>query len=464
MKSASHASPKVCLRVVQIWRGEVIEEQTFFHASPVTLGGRRDSAFVTPDLGLGDGYALFRPRQTGWVLALARGMTGKLCLRGETRPVAEARTAPDTACDVPLDVGDWGIVQLDGLGEHTFYFQLQAPVNKVGRGPWRDLDDLVPAALFALTLVGVLLLVVFVVGDPASGRRPGAGADSLAAYLVHRPKAAPPPPEPTSRDPMAGVDKGDEKAKPAAASGKAGKSGGAGDTERARTTREGEVAPSSQTALQRAIENRGILKHRAELAAIGGRGALDESLGLATARLYGSNLAGGGGSGLGLGFGVGLGTGSGTLTRGGEGGPGGGGTAHDDVVTKETIETGGVRAAKGVAEGRKVTEVKVTAGAEGMEGDFGDLSKEQIRKVVLSHMSAVNYCYEKELQSDPSLRGNVVVNFRVDDTGTVTASKVVSSTLSNPAVGDCIARQVRKWKFPPGSEAVVNIPFGFTAR
>lgn len=465
MTSVAHGTPGSCLRVVQIWRGEILDERTFFQPARVTLGGGTGSTFVIPDLGLGDAYCLLGPRGRNWVLELAQGMAGELCQRGTTRPVADWSPAPDAASSpVSLEVGDWGIVHVDGAGEHTFYFHLQPVARKLGQGPWRDLEDLVPATLIAIFLVGLFLVMSLIVHQPASSGRPGAGSDSLAHYLVHRPKAAPPAPELPSKDKMAGVEKGDEKAKPTAASGKAGKGGGAGDSARARTTREGDVLPSSRDALLRAVENRGILKHRAELAAIGGRGALDDRLGLATARLQGSNLAGGAGSGLGTGLGVGLGAGSGTLTRGGEGGPGGGGTAHDDVVTKETIETGGSRAAKGVPRGRQVAEVKVTAGAEGLEGDFGDLSKEQIQKVVLAHKNAVSYCYEKELQSDPGLKGTIVVNFRLDDTGTVTSSKTKSSTMNNPSVEDCVVRQVRKWKFPPGSEAVVNYPFVFASR
>jgi len=93
----------------------------------------------------------------------------------------------------------------------------------------------------------------------------------------------------------------------------------------------------------------------------------------------------------------------------------------------------------------------------------GYLSAEQINRVVRANSAAIRYCYELEVQRQPSLRGRIEIQWRINLQGSVTTSRVASSTMHNTRVEGCVARQVRGWRFPQpdGGEVVVTYPFIF---
>jgi outer membrane biosynthesis protein TonB len=93
----------------------------------------------------------------------------------------------------------------------------------------------------------------------------------------------------------------------------------------------------------------------------------------------------------------------------------------------------------------------------------GYLSPEQIMRVVRQNQAAVRYCYENELQRQPSLRGRIEIRWRIARNGSVSSARVGSSTMHNARVEGCIVRQVRRWRFPQpdGGEVDVNFPFIF---
>ena len=60
----------------------------------------------------------------------------------------------------------------------------------------------------------------------------------------------------------------------------------------------------------------------------------------------------------------------------------------------------------------------------------GFLSPEQIMRVVRRNQAAVRYCYENELQRQPSLHGRIEIAWRVARNGTVSSARVGSTTTS----------------------------------
>jgi len=70
---------------------------------------------------------------------------------------------------------------------------------------------------------------------------------------------------------------------------------------------------------------------------------------------------------------------------------------------------------------------------------------EQVSKIVNSHNDAIEYCYQKELKRNPTLRGRLVIRFTVNPQGKVTAATIVSSTLNSPELENCILRRVQRW-------------------
>lgn len=144
----------------------------------------------------------------------------------------------------------------------------------------------------------------------------------------------------------------------------------------------------------------------------------------------GSN--GGGGEGLGLG-------GLGTQGRG----TGAGGSGGLDLAGR----------------GKQVTRIipgKTTA--------VGGLDKEVIAAVIRRHANEIKFCYEKELQKDPSLGGKVTVDWTIDPSGAVVEALVQESTLANAQVEGCIISRIQRWRFPEeknGSSTQVNFPWVF---
>jgi hypothetical protein len=156
----------------------------------------------------------------------------------------------------------------------------------------------------------------------------------------------------------------------------------------------------------------------------------------------GLGLAGSGIGGGGTGFGhingtgnVDVGAGSGRGRRGS--GPGGLGTGKEREV-KVSVETG-------------------TADSE------GGLTREQVDRVVRAHRAAISYCYEKELQRQPSLAGKIEVFWVIRSNGAVDRTKIASTTVGSAAVEGCIERQVKNWQFPrsDGETIVRRYPFFF---
>ncbi len=138
--------------------------------------------------------------------------------------------------------------------------------------------------------------------------------------------------------------------------------------------------------------------------------------------------AGGGGTGLGLG---GLGTKGGGRGRGGYG----------------AIDLGG--------KGKDSTRV-----IPGKTTVVGGLDKDVIMKVIKRHQNEIKFCYEQELQKNPSLGGKVAVAWTIDPAGGVSEANVSESSIGNANVEGCIVQRIRRWKFPePQGGGVVNVTF-----
>jgi hypothetical protein len=90
----------------------------------------------------------------------------------------------------------------------------------------------------------------------------------------------------------------------------------------------------------------------------------------------------------------------------------------------------------------------------------GPLDKEIIRRIVRAHINEVRSCYNAGLSRNPKLAGRVTVDFQIVGSGTVASSSVSSTTLSDEAVGDCIAKAVKRWTFPkPRGGGVVDVSY-----
>jgi TonB family protein len=93
----------------------------------------------------------------------------------------------------------------------------------------------------------------------------------------------------------------------------------------------------------------------------------------------------------------------------------------------------------------------------------GDLDKDIIRRIVRAHINEVRYCYNQGLTKDPKLSGRVEIAFEIGGTGKVTSATVEDTTLSDKAVGTCVAKAVKRWKFPrPRDGKAVSVKYPFS--
>jgi len=100
-------------------------------------------------------------------------------------------------------------------------------------------------------------------------------------------------------------------------------------------------------------------------------------------------------------------------------------------------------------------------------GVTGSLSKEAILKFIRLHMSEVKNCYKSYKDKNPNFNGDgkVVVKFKISSTGQVLDAQVVSSTLNNPEIENCLIESMKKWIFSSlsgGSEISMTYPFVFS--
>ncbi len=92
----------------------------------------------------------------------------------------------------------------------------------------------------------------------------------------------------------------------------------------------------------------------------------------------------------------------------------------------------------------------------------GGIDKDIIRRVVRSHINEVSACYNQGLVRDPNLKGRVAVQFTIGPSGNVPAAVVQESSLKDDAVGQCVAKAVKRWRFPKpdnGGNVMVTYPF-----
>lgn len=460
------------LRASYIWDETVQADVLTRGRRPVTIGPRTKTTFFTPEFAGRKGkkkrpqrFPILRPHRQGATLAVTPGMNGTATSRGGTVDIAEflaEEPAPDEARDGPrhLEIrpGDWGVVHLDGRGDHVLFFHFTEDEPPLGPARLRDTELLWPALAFTALLFLLLIAATYLFRED-TGERPE-GRELIARYLVDRPD-----PEPivaaTAADDDADedTDAADDDAAEAAAPEEAGSTADAREEapEPPRQRTRG-AAPDDADEIPEEIE-RGLLtqESRDAMTRAADTAAVDDRLGDALEDLDGLTDGGERAGGRDRG------------TRRDGDGPGGGGEAHTDATSAGELDTGGTREASGSAAGGggDEEEVRVTVQTQSPSGSLGGLTAEEINRVVRSRQNAIQACYERELQRHPNLSGRVVVRWEIGRGGEVTRARVRSSSMNHGATEDCIQRQVRSMRFPsPGEDQlpVVNYPFVFDTR
>jgi TonB family protein len=143
------------------------------------------------------------------------------------------------------------------------------------------------------------------------------------------------------------------------------------------------------------------------------------------------------------------GQGSSGLGEGGGGGQGGqtarGTRSNKNASIDDLIsDLGSAGSGQLSRSGELIVEAPSDVGGMGRKSIYR--SPDAIHEVLLSHVPAVRYCYERELKRNPELKGKIVVKITVAADGSVSEAEIVSSTLNSERVERCILARIRLWK------------------
>ncbi|UJR84729.1 AgmX/PglI C-terminal domain-containing protein [Sandaracinus amylolyticus] len=100
------------------------------------------------------------------------------------------------------------------------------------------------------------------------------------------------------------------------------------------------------------------------------------------------------------------------------------------------------------------------------EGD-GDFDVRVVIRMIQTRQAQIRACYERELRERLDLEGRVKISMTIEESGDVTNVRVVERTIPGPpgeAIGECIVRVVRGFRFRPGPEGgrvTYQFPFVF---
>jgi len=83
----------------------------------------------------------------------------------------------------------------------------------------------------------------------------------------------------------------------------------------------------------------------------------------------------------------------------------------------------------------------------------GVLSAAVVSRVLASRRGRLTYCYEKQLQVNPTLAGTLTISFVIGADGTVTSATSTESSLGDDAAGACLVATIRQAAFPSRTRA-----------
>ncbi len=90
------------------------------------------------------------------------------------------------------------------------------------------------------------------------------------------------------------------------------------------------------------------------------------------------------------------------------------------------------------------------------------LTKEEVARVIHSHMNEIRYCYESAILKDPTIAGKLLVDFKINSSGIVPNAGVAESSLHDLQVTQCLLGKLKSWKFPqPRGGVVVAVSYPF---
>ena len=99
----------------------------------------------------------------------------------------------------------------------------------------------------------------------------------------------------------------------------------------------------------------------------------------------------------------------------------------------------------------------------------GKVNKTAIRQTFLSHREDIRGCYKEAHAKDPSVSGKFIINFKIQDDGSIKDEKINSekSTIDDEDFANCLLARVKEFQFPKapeGQSVTVRYPLNFSGK
>lgn len=421
--------PKV-LRIGIVQDGKIAQERLIRHGEVVTVGESPRNTFVVTGTKLGARHDLFVFVGGSYSLSVPEWVEGKIQWKDGIRGLDELRTRTEMqkkgeSWHLPLGENIRGKVS---LGNTTVLFQFvpapPEPVRPVTAADFRshilDEDDPLFLGLLGVFTVVAAAFMLYVYITPVVERVDLDAIDEAASLVVEKkiekielvdPNAV--PDQPAEKPAEKPVEKAEKPApKPAE-----------------------EAAPTADSVKKKSIF----------LQMIGtngdASGAADDILGDDNAAMAGLDSALNGVSGVQEANANNVG-----LMNGGKGGRGDAAVGIDKSGAGGTSETGGGAAVK-------IKKPNVGFGDMDTEADPADSTG--IGTVVKKSRGLIESCLEQSLKLNADVNGRVSVGWTIQS-GKVTEAHLVTNTTGDDALGQCITKKVRSFRFDPGLSTSVN--------
>jgi TonB family protein len=440
------------LQAALVWGDQVLSMQHLHDDQPLTVGDDGETAL----------FQVFHHGLTG-PFELARVEHRQLCV---TVPEGAEWTVFDGQRPVAIsDIRDEGRLKLGAAGAEVLLPSLRECVRvRFGRlsvllrwvRPAEKVSLLaglghaarvLAMAIFCVVTLLTLLIAVQLAPEVRPRGLGDLGDSQRWVSWVNKPRPRPP---------AAKVAEGEKKAESATEEGKTApeEEGKAGQPEAKKEAAEPSKKGSPAVDPRAREANRSRVLRSGLLGAIGRKGsAVSDILGPGSVGT-GLNQAVGG---LRLGAGSGDAHASGGLgTRGAGLGAGGAGLG---IGGAGTVGLGSGSGGYGKVDlaGRQKESVRVVPGQTTV---IGGLAREVVARVIAQHQSEIKYCYEVQLNHNPTLAGKVAVLFVINGSGAVTDAQVSESTLGSSEAEQCMLGKIRHWKFPePAGNGIVKVNF-----
>jgi TonB family protein len=432
-----------------------------------TIGEGHMASFHVPPQGLPSpaGFPLVRGSDHDFTLNFTQGMTGEVTLDGQTVPLSQLVSSGRAAAagshySFPLPPGASCRV---GYNDITFYVNSVAPGAVVATSSESDKPFWFYNAGSLAVIGSMIFLSQLIPAEAQDLSMDELMEENRFVGYLNQPDKPPEEEEPPPED----QDNSDDEA------------GGTGQRHKGEEGKMGKPTSKSKSGLYAMKGPKDAIPQMArnfdpEMAArqAGILGVMSQQSGHFLASPYGGAFAVGNddadvwggltGSEVGEAYGVGGlglvgtgrgggGTGEGTIGLGNTGliGKGGGGGSGSGYGRGSGAGFGG--------RGSRVPKVR-----QAKAQVQGALDKDIIRRIVRAHINEVRHCYNQGLSKDPNLKGRVAIQFTIGGSGKVPTAVVSQSTIKDASVGNCIAKAVRRWKFPKprgGGSVIVTYPF-----